>query len=108
MKNQIIEYLELTIEQVEKDIELEKTEYRIGKLYAYKESLTVVKKLSIYGVSGSFLDELIDKHKAKKKLALENCAKMKDSDQYPWYDATFNNELLFLFDLEDLKCRSGL
>jgi len=53
MKNQIIEYLELTIEQVEKDIELEKTEYRIGKLYAYKESLAVVKKLSIHSVVSS-------------------------------------------------------
>ena len=67
-----------------------------------------IKQLLIHSVSGSFLDELIGKHKANKKLALENCTKMKDSDQYPWYDASFNNELLFVFDLEDLKCRSGL
>lgn len=67
-----------------------------------------VQVLDLFSVSGSFLDELIEKHKANKKLALDNCKKMKDSDQYPWYDATFNNELLFVFDLEDLKIRSGL
>jgi len=66
------------------------------------------KQLSIQRVSCSFLNELIEKHKENKKLALDNCKKMKDSDQYPWYDATLNNELLFVFDLEDLKIRSGL
>ena len=67
-----------------------------------------VKQLILSGVGSSFLNELIEKHKANKKLALDNCKKMKDSNQYPWYDATFNNELLFVFDLEDLKIRSGL
>ena len=65
-------------------------------------------QLILSGVGSSFLNELIEKHKANKKLALDNCKKMKDSNQYPWYDATFNNELLFVFDLEDLKIRSGL
>ena len=70
--------------------------------YYHKEQLI------LSGVGSSFLNELIEKHKANKKLALDNCKKMKDSNQYPWYDATFNNELLFVFDLEDLKIRSGL
>jgi len=65
-------------------------------------------QLILSGVGSSFLNELIEKHKANKKLALDSCKKMKDSNQYPWYDATFNNELLFVFDLEDLKIRSGL
>ena len=69
---------------------------------------TQAEQLNLSGVGSSFLNELIEKHKANKKLALDNCKKMKDSNQYPWYDATFNNELLFVFDLEDLKIRSGL
>jgi hypothetical protein len=62
----------------------------------------------IHVVGCSFLDELIEKHKANKKLALINCKKMKDSKDFPYYDATFNNELLFVFELEDLKIRLGL
>jgi len=67
-----------------------------------------IKQLTLTDVGCSFLDELIEKHKANKKLALINCEKMKDSKDFPWYDATFNNELLFVFELEDLKIRLGL
>lgn len=52
-----------------------------------------------------FVDKLIDKYTKEKKLALENCEIMKDKQKYEWYSATFNNLHLYLFDLQDIKCR---
>ena len=72
------------------------------------EKKNEAEQLTLTDVGCSFLDELIEKHKANKKLALINCEKMKDSKDFPWYDATFNNELLFVFELKDLKIRLGL
>ena len=80
--------------------------YRQSRINALEKLIT--KQLTLTDVGCSFLDELIEKHKANKKLALINCEKMKDSKDFPWYDATFNNELLFVFELEDLKIRLGL
>lgn len=91
---------------------MEQNQYFIGNdlLAKYNELLQKEKKeqLTLTDVGCSFLDELIEKYKANKKLALINCEKMKGSKDFPWYDATFNNELLFVFDLEDLKIRLGL
>lgn len=64
--------------------------------------------LDLLDVSGCYLNELIDKHEANKKKALENIKIMEGNDQLPWYDATFNNSLLFLWDLKDIRCRMGL
>jgi hypothetical protein len=79
---------------------------RLERYCTYLENKN--KQLHLHVVGCSFLDELIEKHKANKKLALINCEKMKGSKDFPWYDATFNNELLFVWDLEDLKIRLGL
>jgi hypothetical protein len=79
---------------------------RIKKLKLENKELN--EKFSLYGVGSSFLNDLIEKHKANKKIALDNCKTMKESKEYPWYDASFNNELLFVFDLEDLKIRGGM
>lgn len=64
--------------------------------------------LDLFAVSGSFIDTLIEKYTEQKKLALKNAQQFKDHPKYEWYDATFNNTLLFLWDLEDIKCRSGM
>ena len=64
--------------------------------------------LDLFAVSGSFIDTLIEKYTEQKKLALKNAQQFKDHPKHEWYDATFNNTLLFLWDLEDIKCRSGM
>jgi hypothetical protein len=51
------------------------------------------------------LDLLIHEHEVVKKLAFDNMKKMKGSDMYPWYEATWNNMLLFIHKLEDLKLK---
>lgn len=79
---------------------------KIGYTTAYTKWLE--KQCTIRVVGCSFLEELIEKHKANKKIALDNCKTMKGNKEYPWYDASFNNELLFVWDLEDLKIRLGL
>tara|TARA_R110000737_G_scaffold344703_1_gene372218 strand:+ start:263 stop:580 length:318 start_codon:yes stop_codon:yes gene_type:complete len=100
----VLDIVEKTINKLYEKIEL--LESKNQKLELDKTRLQ--HKLSLHDVGCSFLDELIEKHKANKKLALINCEKMKDSKDFPWYDATFNNELLFVFELEDLKIRLGL
>ena len=70
------------------------------------EALTQV--LDLFDVSGSFIDTLIEKYTEQKKLAIKNAEQFKGHSKYEWYDATFNNTLLFLWDLEDIKCRSGM
>lgn len=64
--------------------------------------------LDLFATSGSFIDTLIEKYKEQLALALKNANQFKDHPKYPWYDATFNNTLLFLWDLKDIKCRSGM
>lgn len=64
--------------------------------------------LDLFAASESFIDTLIEKYKEQKELALKNAKQFKDHPKYPWHDATFNNTLLFLWDLEDIKCRSGM
>lgn len=64
--------------------------------------------LDLFAVSGSFIDTLIEKYTEQKKLALKNTQQFKDHPECEWYNATFNNTLLFLWDLEDIKCRSGM
>ena len=101
----------IEIQNEEKELQTLVKDWGWQKLENFIEELIKkdrTEQLAIQGVSCSFLNELIEKHKANKKIALKNCKAMKDSKEYPWYDATFNNELLFVFDLEDLKIRSGL
>lgn len=70
------------------------------------EALTQV--LELLDMSSSFIDTLIEKYSEQKKLAMKNAQQFNNHPKYEWYDATFNNTLLFLFDLEDIKCRSGM
>lgn len=59
-------------------------------------------------INNKFVNNLIDKYTKQKELALKNCKLMKDHSKYELYNSTFNNTHLFIFDLEDIKCRSGL
>jgi len=72
----------------------------------YHEALTKV--LDLLNESNNFIDSLIEKYTEQKKLALKNAEQFKDHPKYHWYDATFNNTLLFLWDLKDIQCRSGM
>lgn len=51
------------------------------------------------------IQQLIDKYEADKKRAFENMQLMKGHEQYPWYEATWNNCFLFIHSLEDLKLK---
>lgn len=53
------------------------------------------------------IQKLIDKYEAEKKKAFENMQTMKDTEAYPWYEATWNNCLLFIHSLEDLKIKAN-
>ncbi|HEU4901198.1 MAG TPA: hypothetical protein VFT06_00360 [Flavisolibacter sp.] len=53
------------------------------------------------------IQQLIDKYEAEKKKAFENMQLMKGHEQYPWYEATWNNCLLFIHSLEDLKIKAN-
>lgn len=64
--------------------------------------------LNLFDAGGSFIDTLIEKYNEQKKLALKNAKQFIDHSNYPWYDATFCNTLIFLYDLEDIKCRIGM
>ena len=64
--------------------------------------------LQILDESTVFIDSLIEKYTEQKKTAVKNLKQFEAHSKYEWYDATFTNTLLFIWDLEDIKCRSGM
>ena len=64
--------------------------------------------LDLLDDSSGFIDTLIEKYTNHRKLATENSKLFKGHPKQEWYNATFTNTLLFLWDLEDIKCRSGM
>lgn len=88
-----------------KEIDKIKEKHKNGEI---SDSRMIELLLESIGVVDSFTDALIKKYSDQKIQCLKNLKTMASSSKYPYYDATFNNTLLFLFDLEDIKCRSGL
>lgn len=82
-----------------------KVAYELNEISS-DEALHAIFNLVEHG--SDFIDGLIGKYTEQKKLALENMKGFKNHPMYPWYDATFNNTLLYVWDLEDIKCRMGL
>lgn len=64
--------------------------------------------LELMDNSNEFLNSLISKYTEQKTLARKNFEIFKKHPNQPWYDATFNNTLLFLFDLQDIQSRNGM
>lgn len=64
--------------------------------------------LQILDESTVFIDSLIEKYTEQKKTAVKNLKQFEGHQKREWYDATFTNTLLFIWDLEDIKCRSGM
>lgn len=69
---------------------------------ALKQSLQLLNDSSL------FIDSLIEKYTELKSMTLKNLKQFEGHTKYEWYDATFTNTLLFIWDLEDIKCRSGM
>lgn len=67
---------------------------------ALKQSLQLLDDSSL------FIDSLIEKYTELKSMTLKNLKQFDGHTKHEWYDATFTNTLLFIWDLEDIKCRS--
>jgi len=68
----------------------------------------LVEVLELFENSNKFIDSLIDKYETQKKTAFNNVQIFKKSEKFEWYDATYTNTNLFIWDLNDIKCRSGM
>ena len=64
--------------------------------------------LLLFDDSSLFIDSLIEKYTELKSMTLKNLKQFEGHTKHEWYDATFTNTLLFIWDLEDIKCRSGM
>ena len=55
-----------------------------------------------------FIDSLLVKHRIYKTKSLENMKNLPQSSAYQYWASTFDNSILYIFELEDIKCRSGI
>lgn len=82
-----------------------KEKYENGEVSA---DVVIGELFNVLKYNETFINSLIKKYEDEKVVALENMKLFKGSNHKEWYDSAFTHLILFLWDLGDIKCRSGL